>query len=125
MNIKKASEICETTIDTIRYYEKVGVIPAIKRNDKGIRIFDDEDIRWILFVKQMRNAGLPIKTLSLYMELFQQGDETISQRKDLLKEQISKTENKMKQMEEALERLRFKFDNYDIHTYKAEQKLKK
>lgn len=73
MNMKELCQICEISADTIRYYEKIGIIPPIKRNTSGIRTFDEEDIRWIEFVKQMRRADIPIKMLTEYLALFRQG----------------------------------------------------
>ena len=123
MNIREASECCEVTPETIRYYEKIGVIPSIPRNLNGVRQFDDESLRWITFVKQMRTAGLPIQALISYMTLFQQGETTIEQRKELLREQITKTEQKMDEMQTALDRLRFKLENYETHMIPAEERL--
>ena len=123
MNIREASESCQVTPETIRYYEKIGVIPAIARNAHGVRQFDEEALNWITFVRQMRTAGLPIQALITYLSLFQQGDETIEQRKALLRAQILKTEQKMQEMQTALDRLRFKLDNYETHMIPAEQRL--
>jgi len=123
MNIREASESCQVTPETIRYYEKIGVIPVIARNVHGVRQFDEEALKWIIFVRQMRTAGLPIQALISYLSLFQQGDETIEQRKALLRAQILKTEQKMQEMQTALDRLRFKLDNYETHMIPAEQRL--
>ena len=66
MNIKKVSELSGASADTIRYYEKIGLIPAVKRNKNGVREFDEDDLQWIIFARQMRNAGLSIDGLSHY-----------------------------------------------------------
>lgn len=124
MNIKEVSHHCDVTADTIRYYEKIGIIPNVKRNQQGIRVFDEEDIRWIIFAKQMRHAGLPIKELVTYLTLFQAGDETIPERKKILREQIIQTEHKISEMQKALNRLKYKLENYDNHMYQAENHLK-
>lgn len=125
MNIKEASKQSGATPDTIRYYEKIGLIPAVKRNKNGIRLFDEEDIRWLTFARQMRNAGLPIEVLTNYLSLFQQGEQTTPERKQLLADQIKQTEQKIEQMNEALDRLKYKLQNYDDHMFKVEQSLKK
>lgn len=75
MNIKKASEITGVSADTIRYYEKIGLIHSIKRNENGVRIFDEEDLRWIHFARAMRTAGLSIESLSQYVSMFQEGEQ--------------------------------------------------
>ena len=73
----------------------------------------------------MRNAGLPIEVLTNYLSLFQQGEQTTSERKQLLADQIKQTEQKIKQMNEALDRLKYKLQTHDDHMYKVEQRLKK
>lgn len=80
MNIKQASEISGISADTIRYYERIGIIPAIKRSTSGIRNFDDEDLKWLQFSRQMRTAGVSIEALIEYIQLFQMGDQTIDAR---------------------------------------------
>ena len=87
INIKKASEETGVSADTIRYYERIGLIPPIKRNENGVREFDEEDLKWIAFSRQMRNAGLSIESLIEYLALFRSGEETVPARMDLLVEQ--------------------------------------
>ena len=71
MTITEVSKKCDISADTIRYYEKIGLIPPINRNKNGIRNFTEEDCKWIEFAKCMRNAGLSIDALSQYLVLFQ------------------------------------------------------
>ena len=84
MNIKKASELTGVSADTIRYYERIGLIPPVKRSEGGIREFDEDDLRWIKFSRQMRNAGISIEKLIEYLSLFREGNSTVSVRKELL-----------------------------------------
>ena len=87
MTITEVSKKYDISADTIRYYEKIGLIPPINRNKNGIRNFTEEDCKWIEFAKCMRNAGLSIDALSQYLVLFQKGNDTIKERKQLLIEQ--------------------------------------
>ncbi|UQS84183.1 MerR family transcriptional regulator [Bombilactobacillus thymidiniphilus] len=123
MNIQKASELTNTSIDTIRYYEKIGLIPPIKRVH-GIRHFDDHDIDWIKFSRHMRQAGLSIKALSHYLTLFQAGDQTIPKRIALLKEELQKLEQQEQNIQTAAEKLKFKINNYRSHMVQAEKSLR-
>lgn len=66
--------------DTLRYYERIGLIPHVNRNKSGIRDYTEEDCNQVEFIKCMRNAGLPIEVLIEYVDMFQQGDETIETR---------------------------------------------
>lgn len=90
MRIAEVSERCGLSPDTLRYYERIGLIPSVKRDSSGIRDYTEEDCRWIEFIKCMRNAGLPIEVLIEYVELFQKGDETIEARKSLLSKECDK-----------------------------------
>ncbi|MBC1375728.1 MerR family transcriptional regulator [Listeria farberi] len=124
MNIKEASEKSGVSADTIRYYERIGLIPPIYRNENGIRKFGTEDIRWILFSRQMRRAGLSIEALIDYLALFREGEHTLEARAELLKEQRIELKNRIDVMQEALDRLDFKIDNYDTHLIPAQKELK-
>ena len=91
MTIKEVSEQLEITQDTLRYYEKIGMIPPVTRTEGGIRDYQEEDIAWVKLATCMRSAGLPVKVMIDYLNLFQQGDSTIQERCNLLKEQRIKT----------------------------------
>lgn len=124
MNIKDASEKSGVSADTIRYYERIGLIPPVHRNENGVRKFGAEDLRWIQFSRQMRRAGLSIEALIDYLALFREGEHTLEVRVELLKEQRVDLKNRINIMQEALDRLDFKIKNYDTHLIPAQQKLK-
>ncbi|MCI5725290.1 MerR family transcriptional regulator [Fusobacterium sp.] len=114
MTIKEVSEILNISQDTLRYYEKIGMIPPVKRTVGGIRNYQEEDIGWIQLVTCMRNAGLPIKVMIDYLNLYQQGDSTIQARYNLLKEQREKLLEQKKQIDETLEKLNYKIARYEV-----------
>ena len=87
MTIAEVSKKYGVSADTLRYYERIGLIPPVHRTAGGIRDYTDDDCNWVGFVKCMRSAGLTIEALIEYVTLYQQGDETIQARKDLLIEQ--------------------------------------
>lgn len=124
MNIKKASELTGVSADTIRYYEKIGLIHSIKRNENGVRIFDEEDLRWIHFARAMRTAGLSIESLSQYVSMFQEGDHTIEARKEILHDQIEDLTKRIDVLQAAKDRLEFKLANYDTHLRPYETSLR-
>ena len=70
MTIAEVSKKYDLTPDTIRYYEKEGLIPKVPRTQNGIRDFDEEACGWIEFIKCMRSAGMEIEILKRYVELF-------------------------------------------------------
>ncbi|MEN8076342.1 MerR family transcriptional regulator [Clostridioides difficile] len=124
MTIKEVSSKYEISQDTLRYYERIGLIPHVNRNKSGIRNYNEEDCKWIEFAKCMRSAGLPIEVLIEYVELFQQGEETAEARKDLLIEQRNQLILRIEEMNKTLERLNFKIQRYDDVVIKKEKELK-
>lgn len=87
MTIAEVSRMFEISADTLRYYERIGLLPAASRTCGSIRDYGVKDLGWIAFIKCMRSAGLPIEALIEYVELFQQGDASTQARLDILKEQ--------------------------------------
>jgi DNA-binding transcriptional MerR regulator len=113
MTIKEVSERFDISQDTLRYYERISLLPHVNRNKSGIRDYTEEDCRWVEFIKCMRSAGLPIEVLIEYVGLFQQGDETSAVRKELLIEQRKELVARMDDMKKTLERLDKKIARYE------------
>lgn len=125
MMIAEVSEKFDISQDTLRYYERIGLIPRVNRNKSGIRDFTEEDCRWVEFIKCMRSAGLPIEVLIEYVGLFQQGDETTAARKELLIEQRKQLIIRMEDMKKTLERLDYKIARYKQAVVEAEKTLRR
>jgi MerR family transcriptional regulator, aldehyde-responsive regulator len=125
MTIAEVSKKFGLSQDTLRYYERIGLVPSISRSKSRIRDYSEEDCRWIEFIKCMRNAGLPIEVLIEYVTLFQKGDETIAVRKELLIEQRKLLVEKMDEMKKTLERLDYKIESYVQSVVEIEKELKK
>jgi len=113
MTIAEVGKKYGLTVDTLRYYERIGLIPHVNRSSGGIRSYGDEDCRWVEFIKCMRGAGLPVEALIEYVSLFQQGESTRNARKDILVEQRNLLIERMKEMQQSLEKLNAKIDRYD------------
>jgi len=125
MTIGEVSEKFDISQDTLRYYERIGLIPRVNRNKGGIRDYTEEDCRWIEFIKCMRSAGVQVEALIEYVMLFQQGDATIEARKQILIEQREQLLARIEEMQKALERLNFKIEEYKTKIVPAENKLKR
>ncbi|WP_238902443.1 MerR family transcriptional regulator [Clostridium sp. YIM B02506] len=125
MTIAEVSRMFDLSQDTIRYYERIGLLPSVNRKKNGIRDFTEEDCKWVEFIKCMRRSGLPIEALIEYVRLFGQGDETVEARKELLIEQRDLLKLKMEEMKRTVERLSGKIERYDQGLYKKEKSLKK
>ena len=113
MTIAEVSKKYGLTQDTIRYYEKIGLIPPVPRNSSGIRNFDERSCGWIEFIKCMRNARLSIEVLTKYVELFNKGKSTLKERKELLIGQREKLLEKQEDIKKTLDRLNYKIELYD------------
>ena len=114
MTIKEVSEKYHVTQDTLRYYERVGMIPPVTRTAGGIRNYQETDIGWVELAICMRSAGLPVEAMIEYVKLYQEGDTTIPARLQLLTEQREVLIEQRKQIDATLERLNYKIFRYEI-----------
>ena len=123
MKIAEVSEKYGLSVDTLRYYERVGLIPTVNRTDSGIRDYNELDLRRVDFIKCMRGAGLPVEVLIEYVALVQQGDKTIEARKEILKEQRGQLVSRMKEMQKTLDILDHKIEVYEKAVLKKEKAM--
>ncbi len=123
MKIGEVSDRYDIPADTLRYYERIGLLSAVNRNAAGIRDYSDADLKRVAFIKCMRGAGLPIEVLIKYVALVQQGDRTIEARKEILKEQRELLAGRMKEMQETLDLLDYKIGVYENAVLKKEKEL--
>lgn len=123
MKIAEVSEQYKISSDTLRYYERIGLIQPVNRNGGGIRDYSEIDLRRVEFIKCMRSAGLPIEALIEYVGLVQQGDRTIEARKEILIEQRALLAGRMKEMQKTLDILDHKIEGYEKAVLKREQEM--
>lgn len=124
MTIAEVSRKYNLTADTLRYYERMGLIPPVPRTSGGIRDYNEDSCRWVEYIKCMRSAGVSVDILAEYVALFRQGRETIPARKALLIEQREQIEARIRELNEALARLNWKIDGYEDRVLKCEEELK-
>jgi MerR family transcriptional regulator, aldehyde-responsive regulator len=124
MSIAEVAKKYDLTPDTLRYYERIGLIPGVSRTSGGIRDYQGEDCRWIEFIKCMRGAGLPVETLIEYVKLFLIGAETVEARKALLIEQRETLKERISDMQNTLDRLNVKIKRYEDMIVPIENELK-
>ena len=113
MTIKEVSEHFGISQDTLRYYERVKMIPKVTRTSGGIRDYQEEDLKWVELALCMRSAGLPIEVMIEYLDLYQKGDETIPARLNLLSNQMEVLQEQKKQLEATMNRLAYKISKYE------------
>jgi DNA-binding transcriptional MerR regulator len=122
------AEVCKKsglTADTLRYYERIGLIPAVGRGAGGVRNYTQFDCNWVDFIKCMRGSGVQVEALIEYVTLFQQGDATAAARKQILVEQRAQIAARVADMRKMLDRLDYKIEQYENHLVPAEKKLQK
>ncbi len=113
MTISEVSKKYNITPDTLRYYEKIGLLTNIPRNSNGIRNYDENSCKKIEFVKCMRTAGVEIEILIEYMALLEKGKSTVLMRKQLLEQQRKRLIEKQNNIKQTLERLDYKIKLYN------------
>ncbi len=113
MTIKEVSEKFGISQDTLRYYERVGMIPHVTRTAGGIRNYQESDLGWVEMALCMRSAGLPIEAMIEYVRLFQEGDETIPARLQLLLDQREALIEQQAKIDSTLKRLNYKISRYE------------
>ncbi len=117
MTIAEVSKKYDISADTLRYYERIGLIPSVPRSKSGIRDYDENACSWVELMKCMRSAGVQIEALIEYVALFQQGPDTAPARKAILIEQRDQL------VQRSLDRLNQKIANYETQLLPREQEM--
>ena len=105
--ISEAAQKTGLPPSTIRYYDKEGLLPNIKRKN-GIRVFEDMDLRLMGLLTCLKNTGMPIKRIRDYVELTSKGDDTLQERYEIIKSQRQFVLDQIEQLQYYLEELDFK-----------------
>ena len=113
MTIREVSEKFGISQDTLRYYERIGLIPPVTRTAGGVRNYQESDLNWVEHTVCMRSAGVSVEALIEYLRLYQQGDETFEARLQLLSEQLDELEAQKAQLETTIDRLKYKISRYE------------
>ena len=125
MTIAEVSKKYGLSADTLRYYERIGLIPPVPRTKGGVRDYGEESCGWIELMKCMRSAGVQIEALIKYVDLFQQGDATLDARKALLMDQRDRLMARMADMQASLDRLNDKIQRYEQGLMSQERLLQR
>ena len=124
MTIAEVSRQYGVSPDTLRYYERIGLIPPVPRNKSGIRDYDEASCGWVELMKCMRASGVQIEALVEYVALFRQGDETLEARKALLIEQRDLMLARMSELQASINRLNQKIEHYEQSVVAKEAQLR-
>ncbi len=106
--VGEMSKILDIPSSTLRYYDKMGLLPFVERSPGGIRLFQEKDYEWLQVIECLKKAGMSLKNIREYITLAMQGDETIEQRLALFQNQRRVLEQQMEQMQHTLDVLNYK-----------------
>lgn len=123
MRISEVSDQSGISSDTLRYYERIGLLPPVNRNESGIRDYSELDMRRVEFIKCMRSAGLPIEVLIEYYGLVQQGDQTMEARKAILINQREQLVARMAEIQKTIDLVDHKLEVYEHMLLEKEKEI--
>ncbi|MEV5897894.1 MerR family transcriptional regulator [Nonomuraea fuscirosea] len=115
MSVYTPAEVVEETgfsIDTLRYYEKIGLLERVGRNAAGQRRFSQEDLGWLGTVRCLRDTGMPIAQMLRFAELTRAGDHTIPDRIKLLEEHDQQVQGQIQNLAERQQYIKNKISYY-------------
>lgn len=123
MNIKEAAVVTGISTDNLRYYERIGLIPEVPRTISGIRDYDEISLHWIEFAMRFKRAGVPLDSIREYIQLALKGEVTKEARREILLETKESLVKKMRDIQESLDVINYKLDNYDKKCEPVTKKL--
>ncbi|WP_410512289.1 MerR family transcriptional regulator [Paenibacillus sp. BR2-3] len=113
IHIKEAAEKIGLPTHTLRYYEQEGLLPFIKRDENGNRIFNEADLLWLELIVCLRKTDIPLSELRAIVELTKEGDSTASQRKQIFEKHKEKMMEKQRDLDNAFRKIESKIEYYD------------
>ena len=111
--IGKVSQMTGLSRDTLRYYEKIGLIRHLEKDESGRKKYSEKDIEWIEFLKRLKTTKMSLKDIGKYADLRYEGDETSGERKKMLTKQLEKIMEEIEKLMETKQILVWKIKTYD------------
>ena len=112
LTIQDVAEATGLSAHTLRYYERIGLIHPIDREENTRRCYTADDVGWIDFLLKLRATGMSIKDMQRYAKLQRQGDKTLPQRVEMLKSLEGNVETRINELNEHLKLVRYKIGHY-------------
>jgi DNA-binding transcriptional MerR regulator len=112
--IKEVSEETGITAYTLRYYEREGILPGVKRDESGNRFYDEESMEWLNFILALRSTGMPLSEIKQYVDWYLEGESTLAIRKQMMLDHRAKVEEDLRQTYKYLEQINYKLALYDM-----------
>ena len=112
-SIGQAAQKTGLTTHTLRYYEKEGLLPFVRKNSAGLRVFSDNDINWLNIIECLKATGMPLKGIKQYIDWFREGDATLPQRLEMFKQQEKNIKEHLHRLQTNLSKISYKIRLYD------------
>lgn len=112
-SIRQVAEKTNLTPHTLRYYDKEGLLPFLSRSENGIRKFSESDLEWLGLICCLKNTGMSIREIKVFVELSLQGDETLKARCDMLLQHKRSVEEQIRTMEIHLQKVTYKIEHFN------------
>ncbi|SHI54420.1 DNA-binding transcriptional regulator, MerR family [Dethiosulfatibacter aminovorans DSM 17477] len=113
-SIGEISKLLDISISTLRYYDKIGLLPLVNRTEGNIRVFDDTDIECLKMIECLKTTGMPLNDIKQFFEWCEVGDSTIEQRYELFVQLKEETKQQIERLKNALDRINYKCEFYRI-----------
>lgn len=110
--IQKISNITGLSVHTLRYYEKIGLLNNVQRDENGYRQYSESDISWIHFLIRLRVTGMPLSEMKQFSDLRSQGDSTICSRRELLENHQKSILGQINELQDHLFKIQEKIKHY-------------
>jgi len=123
MSISEIAEKMDISVDTLRYYERIGVLPPVPRKSNGIRMYDAAYLEWVQLVKKLKASGMSLESVIDYIELAKQGEASYEERRRLLLESKQVLEQKIQELQSRLVKADDELDHYEEHLLPQTEKL--
>ncbi len=122
-SLKYVVENLDVSANTLRFYEREGILKNISRDSNGRRIYNDQNIEWLNFIRSLRLTGMPIVKIKEYVELYELGDETFLQRKEMMMEHKLEVQKKLYENLKHLEVISYKVAMYELQEKESRQNI--
>ncbi|WNC15817.1 MerR family transcriptional regulator [Brevibacillus brevis] len=112
MTIQQMAKMTGLSVHTLRYYEKIGLLNGVERNEHGYRQYSEADLAWIHFLLRLRSTGMPVSDMKLFSDLRSQGNATVANRRELLENHHKNVLAQIQDLKESLREVEEKIDYY-------------
>ncbi|MGN0929700.1 MAG: MerR family transcriptional regulator [Alphaproteobacteria bacterium] len=111
------------TTHTLRFYDKEGLLPNVKKNLSGIRYFSDTDLNWLVVLECLKSTGLPLKDIKYYIDLCKLGNKSLKERLEIFKMQKKRVEEQMSLLKSNMKKINFKIKYYEEALKNGEENI--